>query len=737
MSWFTFMRNSFGQQPLKRRVRSLRQKIRLHLELCEERLLPSIFTVTDLGDSGLGSDLQGDLRYCITQANANAAHINQIVFQADLTGTVRLAQGALSITKELVIDGPGQDLLTISGNGQSGVFYVSQSAEHENGVFIAGLTISGGTGFSVDGKIEGGGIYTTSADLTLTDVTVSGNSTPGRGDSGGGGIYKAEGTLTLVDCTVADNQVGGGGRSQRGGGVYNASGPLTLISSTLADNRVVSGGNGSFNWGGGIYNEGTLTVRGSTISGNSVGAPGEPSGGGIYNAPNSTLTIRDSAVIGNTALNGGGINNGSPLAFNDPVFVDHSTIFGNRGGGIWSYGLVDLTDSTVAENTEGAGIAAMNFRIERSTISGNIASGYVGGIAEFGGPGTGLIENSTISGNTGGFVGGILVGSSFAGLGNFLTLDHCTIVNNHGHSNAGGIWVGTNGSDHGYVIIGQTIVAGNDVANPIAGSDVDGPVEISRGGNFIGNGAFSSGWSEADRVGAPDAPLDPLLGLLQDNGGPTLTHAPLPGSPLLQGGAGDNSPDQRGSHRLTNAPGAVAYNPATAFRISAPDTVVAGQRFDLAVTATDPWGNTSSIYSGTVHFRSTDPDAQLPDDYTFGTADAGAHTFEAVLQTEGAQLLGVVDTTFPLTSGAVAVDVVDGPPPGAVLQTAGAQGLQIGHVGVPDGQVRTTVQVDSPRAPTGPTASIADVLFSEADLADLGLPSRLPGRKSARVTARY
>src|SRR5439155_17884418 len=124
-------------------------------------------------DSGSGSALQGDLRYCITQANANADRINQIVFQPGLTGTVRLTQGVLSITKELVIDGPGQDLITISGNGQSGVFYVTQSALHVNTVFVADLTIAEGTGFTVDGKIYGGGIYMTSADLTLTHVTVS------------------------------------------------------------------------------------------------------------------------------------------------------------------------------------------------------------------------------------------------------------------------------------------------------------------------------------------------------------------------------------------------------------------------------------------------------------------------------------------------------------------------------------------------------------------------------------
>jgi hypothetical protein len=624
------------------------------LELCEDRLLPSVFTVTDLGDAGQGSALQGDLRYCITQANANADPINQIVFQPGLTGTIGLTQGALSLTKELVIDGPGQDLLKISGNGQSGVFHVTQSAPHVNTVYISDLTISDGTGFNVNGKFYGGGIYTTAADLTLTNVTVSGNSVlPRVGDSGGGGIYKASGTLTLVHSTVADNQVGSGGIYQRGGGIFNAAGPLILISSTVADNQVVSGGNFTYEWGGGIYNEGTLTALSSTISGNSAGVPGESSAGGIYNDLGSTVTISDSAVINNVAVNGGGILSA------DQVSVDHSTISGNQGGGIWSYGLVELTDSTVANNTVLAGILATDFRIERSTISGNTGGG---GIRNLGGPSNGVIENSTISGNTGSVAGGILMGNSYAGLGDFLILNQCTIVNNHGGS-GGGILVGTYGSFHGYLVIGQTIVAGNDAADPSAGPDVNGPVLISRGGNFIGNGDFSSGWSASDRVGTADALLDPLLSPLQDNGGPTLTHAPLPGSPLLQGGAGDDSPDQRGSLRLGNAPGAVAYNPATAFRVSVPSMVVPGQPFDLTVTAIDQWGNTASTYSGTVHFSSTDQGAQLPDDYTFGTADEGAHTFDAALQTPGLQTILIQDTNTASLAVALNPVVENSPAP--------------------------------------------------------------------------
>jgi hypothetical protein len=98
-------------------------------------------------------------------------------------------------------------------------------------------------------------------------------------------------------------------------------------------------------------------ARPGTISGNSVGVPGQPSGGGIDNALlGSTVTISDSAVINNTALNGGGIHRAGHIT------VDHSTISGNRSGGIWSYDFVELTDSTVADNTA----VALNLVVEDS-----------------------------------------------------------------------------------------------------------------------------------------------------------------------------------------------------------------------------------------------------------------------------------------------------------------------------------------------------------------------------------
>ena len=78
------------------------------------------------------------------------------------------------------------------------------------------------------------------------------------------------------------------------------------------------------------------------------------------------------------------------------------------------------------------------------------------------------------------------------------------------------------------------------------GPDVFGPLN-SLGHNLIGDGSGGSGYAATDLVGTSASPIDPMLGPLQDNGGPTWTMALLPGSPALgAGGPSDNEWDQRG-----------------------------------------------------------------------------------------------------------------------------------------------------------------------------------------------
>ncbi len=99
----------------------------------------------------------------------------------------------------------------------------------------------------------------------------------------------------------------------------------------------------------------------------------------------------------------------------------------------------------------------------------------------------------------------------------------------------------------------------------------------------------------------------------------------------------------------------ITVNPAAASRFSVagfPSPITAGVAGSFTVTASDPYGNRASGYTGTVHFSSSDAKAALPGNYTFTAADAGLHTFNATLKTAGTQSLTAADTVSAAISGA-------------------------------------------------------------------------------------
>ena len=275
--------------------------------------------------------------------------------------------------------------------------------------------------------------------------------------------------------------------------------------------------------GGGIRNKGTLTISNGTISGNVA-----DHGGGIFNE--GDLTLINSLVERNSAEGdleggtGGGIYSSN---FGGTLTITNSAIFRNwagRGGGIFGYGTLTITNSLIAENiaadAHSGGIFSYGtLTISDSTISGNTAQRDGGGIFS---PGNLTITNSTISGNSAQRDGGGIY--NWAGT---LTIVNTTVSGNSAQTgNGGGIW----NDSSGIARLDNTIVAGNSP------DDVFGPLDPVSSHNLVGG--------------------NPMLGPLAENGGPTPTHALLPGSPAIDTGSNDwaiaarLTLDQRGFRRF-------------------------------------------------------------------------------------------------------------------------------------------------------------------------------------------
>ena len=206
-----------------------------------------------------------------------------------------------------------------------------------------------------------------------------------------------------------------------------------------------------------------------------------------------------------------------------------------------------LTNCTVSSNTssgygfssEGGGLLLRDLTtsLTNCAITGNssLGSGSIGGGLAIQ-SGTTMVTNCTISGNSATGSGGGLANDD----GNTLTLTNTTVSGNS--ASTGG---GLRNNYGGVATLGNTIIAGNTAGT---GPDVDGGV-TSLGHNLIGKTNGSSGWVVgSDLTGTIATPLNPLLGHLGDNGGPTQTMALLPGSPAIGQGtavAGVTT-DQRG-----------------------------------------------------------------------------------------------------------------------------------------------------------------------------------------------
>lgn len=426
---------------------------------------------------------------------------------------------------------------------------------------IGNTTIDGTTVYSntaLNGY--GGGIYNQGT-LQVTNSTISSNLV----EKGGGGIQTYLGTTTLQNVDVIDNTVTDYDSKYGGGGLMNSQGTLNLSNVTISGNgklnNFAGGGirndgnatlsnvtvsNNHAEYGGGIRNTGNLAFTGGTVSGNTGYQTG-----GVYNMSHGSITLTNLVISDNQSqASGGGINNeGTATAILTKLTVTGNTA--GTGGGI--AGAITLVDSTVRGNTayDGGGIWGGGY-IYRSTVSGNTATNDGGGIQT---GGTANIINSTISGNRAyGNGGGIQVYSGTTGLFNVTTTQNRANSDNKGSGYGGG--VANTGGTFNFV---NSIVANNYslLTGPLPTlllDDCYGTLN-SQGYNIMYNTDNCTVTGSAPTLASPN------LGPLQDNGGPTQTHALLDGSPAIdagdQAGCKDNNgstltTDQRGYPRTAN-----------------------------------------------------------------------------------------------------------------------------------------------------------------------------------------
>jgi hypothetical protein len=172
-------------------------------------------------------------------------------------------------------------------------------------------------------------------------------------------------------------------------------------------------------------------------------------------------------------------------------------------------------------------------------------------------------------------------------------------------------------------------------------------------------------------------------------------QASLPANATLTNGAGSFSATLKtaGNQTLTATDTAtssitgtsnaifVSRAAASHFSVSAPAKATAGTSFALSVTAQDPFGNTATAYTGTVHFTSSDPAASLPPDSTLTN---GAGSFNATLNTGGSQTVTATDTaTSSITGTSNAIDVI-------ALSLSSNSVLELRPVGTLVGTLSTT-----------------------------------------------
>ena len=572
------------------------------------------------GDTAETTTLQEALQAALNCGTESVVTIN---IADDLAGeTEELSVGALSLdaSKSLTVNGPSNGEFTITTSvADQVIMSINESAVLAvNDVTFAGIdgvsrsaslfNVQGGqvsfsgVGFrDIVGTAAYAALYISApADIALSDVTASGNSSTSGVIGGYGNSVPGDTTVSVSDSVFTNNSA----TTSRGGAINAFDMDLTIEDSVF-DSNTATGDNGysgggaiymggetgiarirvsdstfrqnqARNYGGAIYQStgDTLTIEDTVFEDNSViaasnefgtGASAEAHGGAITSDRSTDVTITRTSFIGNDAKSYGGAVYVGRSGRNGTVSIEDSTFANNSAS-------VSVSESTLANGgaiyTDAVESDAYQLNIRRSTFSGNNAEGSAGALYA-GGAGVGLlVENSTFDANSaaehsGGLYLGALPGAS---------ISHVTATDNSVMSDANvasGFIYASAPTDH--IEISHSVFHGNTTGNDDAGnicvsSEYSFDAQLSYSfWNGVNNDAVGCRTPVTDQT-VISSVSDPLLGSLQDNGGDTLTRYPALSSVLVDAGDANiqEAPDtdQRGSLRVSRGAidmGAVEY----------------------------------------------------------------------------------------------------------------------------------------------------------------------------------
>ncbi len=561
----------------------------------------SVFHASGGMISGNTGDFGGGL---FTDANVNATLVGSLISD----NTAEEKGGGIHVAANAILDATGVDLLrNHAGMGGGGGLYNIGSATIFKSTFDSNISES----FIVSENPVGGGGILNAGSLTLMDSFVTNNEALIEDNGFGGGMLNANDGAADPVLIISGGEISGNEARESGGGISLYEGNATLNDVSVHSNITGNAGGGIhifFNGqiainggaitansaiqGGGLWvpSIGRVDIAGTEISMNR--ASGHVGGGGIRTAGRvgiANATIKNNTAVGRDDFRsgGGGINNDGILFVTDTIVSENVIIDSSLGGGgilnldegkmtllrgsvtdneserggggitnvsrdppiLGELAEITLRNVPVAGNSaelDGGGILTPNgiSHLLDSTVSGNrTIAGNGGGVASA--SGLTRVINSTISGNQA--VAGAGGGISGEGADVAIELIHGTVAENQAFTRGGGIHTSA-----GTIRTGNSIIASNTAGEP--SPDLFG-VFTSLDFNLIGD---TSNAAISGPVVNSILDTDAQIGPLADNGGLTLTHDLLTGSPAIDAGsvgftsAEALTEDQRGFTRIGN-----------------------------------------------------------------------------------------------------------------------------------------------------------------------------------------